>query len=406
MVLDPAREAAARAVFEKWELDFAVVGETIPEDRFVVMRGGRVMADLPLGALSGTAPEYDRPWEPTPPPAPAAPLPAIAAMDALRALLVAPSHAAKHWVWEQYDSMVGADTLRGPGGGAGVVRIHGTAKALAFTAHVTPRYVVADPVMGGRQAVAEAFRNLCAAGARPLAATDNLNFGNPEKPRIMGQLVGAIEGIGAACTALDMPIVSGNVSLYNETDGRAILPTPTIGAVGLIEDPAQMPRAAARPGDVALLLGARPDAPGHLARSALALALWGREDGPPPPVDLQAERRHGDFVRAACGPDTAVRDLGDGGLALAAFALAAAGDCGLALEPGDIGALFGEDQGRYLVACDAAGAARLEAAAAQAGIPLARVGRFGGAELRLGDEAGPMADLVALHCTAFAAAIG
>jgi len=236
MVLDPAREAEARTVFEKWDLDFAIIGETIAEDRFIVEHAGRVEADLPLRALSGSAPEYDRPH--TAPPAPPAlqPVPGLDPIDGLKALICAPNHAARTWVYEQYDSQVLADTLRGPGRGAGILRIEGSRRALAFTADVTPRHVAADAEAGGRQAVAEAYRNLSATGALPLAATDCLNFGNPERPEIMGQIVGAIRGIAAACEALEMPVVSGNVSLYNETAGRAIPPTPTIGAVGLIED--------------------------------------------------------------------------------------------------------------------------------------------------------------------------
>ncbi|MCU0802232.1 MAG: phosphoribosylformylglycinamidine synthase subunit PurL, partial [Rhodobacteraceae bacterium] len=227
MVLKPEMEDVARAIFVKWDLDFAIVGETIPEDRFLILQGNDVKADLPLSKLSSSAPEYDRPWVPTPAPAPLGPIPAITPIAGLRALISSPSYAHKSWVWEQYDSQVGADTIRRPGMGAGVVRVHGTTKALAFTSDVTPRYVKANPVEGGKQAVAEAYRNLICVGARPLATTDNLNFGNPEKPEIMGQLVGALQGIGEAVKALDMPIVSGNVSLYNETDGAGILPTPT-----------------------------------------------------------------------------------------------------------------------------------------------------------------------------------
>ena len=234
MVLKPEMEAEARAIFVKWDLDFAIVGETIPEDRFLILHGNEVKADLPLSKLSSSAPEYDRPWVPTPAAAPLGEVPAIGAMDGLRALIGSPSYAHKAWVYEQYDSQVGADTLVTPGLPAGVVRVHGTGKALAFTSDVTPRYVKANPYQGGKQAVAEAYRNLCAVGALPLATTDNLNFGNPEKPEIMGQFVGALQGIGEACIALDMPIVSGNVSLYNETDGTGILPTPTIGAVGIL----------------------------------------------------------------------------------------------------------------------------------------------------------------------------
>ena len=396
MVLDPALEAEARAVFRKWDLDFAVVGETIREDRFVVVHRGEAKADLPLSTLASSAPEYDRPHEPTPAPAPAGPAPDIAPLDALRLLIGLPEHGSKHWVWEQYDHTVMADTAVPPGRGAGVVRVHGTRKALAFTSDVTPRYVVADPRAGGMQAVAEAYRNLTAVGATPLAATDNLNFGNPEKPRIMGQLVGAIEGIGAACAALGTPIVSGNVSLYNETGGSPILPTPTIGMVGLLADLSDLIDGDAAEGDAAILLG-EPGA--HLGRSALLAAL-GREEGPPPPVDLAAERARGEFLRAHRHLIRACADLSDGGLALAAFELAVRGGTGIALD-GDLPALFGEDQGRYLVAADAAAAADLIRAARAAGLPAAEVGRFGGDAVRLGDRSAPLRDLSGAWCAAF-----
>ena len=237
MVLKPEKEAEARAIFDKWDLDFAVVGKTIAEDRFLIRQDGEVRADLPLAALSGTAPEYDRPWKATPVPGDMPVLPATDPADALLQMMGTPNFCSRAWVWEQYDNTVMADTVVRPGSDAAVVRVHGTGKAVAFTSDVTPRYCKANPVEGGKQAVAEAYRNLSATGARPLATTDNLNFGNPEKPEIMGQFVGCIQGIGAACRALDMPIVSGNVSLYNETDGAAILPTPTIGAVGLLDEP-------------------------------------------------------------------------------------------------------------------------------------------------------------------------
>ena len=277
MVLKPELEAEARAVFDKWDLDFAIVGETIAEDRFLIMHGNAVKADLPLAALSGTAPEYDRPWIETPAAEPLADVPQIDPIDGLKALIATPNYAAKQWVYEQYDTQVMADTIRAPGLGAGIVRVHGTDKLLAFTSDVTPRYVKANPAMGGKQAVAEAYRNLSAVGARPLASTDNLNFGNPEKPEIMGQFVGAIKGIGEACAALDMPIVSGNVSLYNETDGTGILPTPTIGAVGLIDHADQMIDRSARDGHVALVLG---ETTGHLGQSALLACRSGRGKTP------------------------------------------------------------------------------------------------------------------------------
>ncbi|KIQ68947.1 Phosphoribosylformylglycinamidine (FGAM) synthase, synthetase domain protein [Wenxinia marina DSM 24838] len=264
-------------------------------------------------------------------------MPDIPALDALTVLLTSPDLAHKAWVWEQYDTQVMGDTVRPPGCGAGIVRVHGTPKLLAFTSDVTPRYVAANPVEGGKQAVAEAYRNLTACGATPLAATDNLNFGNPEKPKIMGQFVGAIQGIGEACRALAMPIVSGNVSLYNETDGSGILPTPTIGAVGLISSADRLIGGAAREGDVALLLGTTH---GHLGQSALLWHVMGRDAGDAPAVDLSAERAHGDFVRENLARIGGCTDLSDGGLAIAAFEMAEAGGTGVALDAGDLPTLF------------------------------------------------------------------
>ena len=402
MVLRPEKEAEARAIFEKWDLDFAVIGETIAEDRFLILHGNEVMADLPLSKLSSSAPEYDRPWVATPAAAALTELPEIAPIAALKALIGAPSYAHKGWVWEQYDTQVGADTIRKPGLGAGVVRVHGTGKALAFTSDVTPRYVKANPVEGGKQAVAEAWRNLVAAGATPLAATDNLNFGNPEKPEIMGQFVGAIQGIGEACRALDFPIVSGNVSLYNETDGQAILPTPTIGGVGLIAESGDLIAGLPRQGDVALVIGATH---GHLGQSALAAEAFGIETGDAPPVDLSAERAHGTFLLAHRAHVGAAADLSDGGLALAAFEMAEAAGIGVTLEAADIPTLFGEDQARYLIAAPAAEAETLLEAARAAGIPAALVGRFEGDRITLGSDSAPLAELSRLYRSAFAAAI-
>ena len=399
MVLDPTKETAARAVFDKWDLDFAIVGETIDEDRFLIVHNGEVKADLPLKALSGNAPEYDRPWEPTPPATALADVPQIDPIDGLKALLASPNYCARTWVYEQYDSQVMADTVRIPGFGAGVIRVHGTDKKLAFTSDVTPRYVAANPVEGGKQAVAEAFRNLCAVGAKPLATTDNLNFGNPEKPQIMGQFVGALEGIGQACLALDMPIVSGNVSLYNETDGRAILPTPTIGAVGLIAADETPILDTARDGHVALLVG---DTTGHLGQSALLAEVFSREEGDAPPVDLTAEARNGAFIRDNRDWIRCCTDLSDGGLAMAAFEMAEASGVGLQLDTDDTATLFGEDQARYLIACSFDAAETLMVAAGQAGVPITTVGRFTGTTMRMGRSEAQLAELATLYRSAFA----
>ncbi|TMM54890.1 phosphoribosylformylglycinamidine synthase subunit PurL [Sulfitobacter sabulilitoris] len=402
MVLRPELEAEAKAVFDKWDLDFAIVGETIAEDRFLIVHNGEIKADLPLKTLAGTAPEYDRPWTETPPAKPLVAVDDVNPVDGLRALISSPNYAGKQWVYEQYDTMVMGDTARTPGLGAGIVRVHGTDKALAFTSDVTPRYVKANPIEGGKQAVAEAYRNLCAVGARPLATTDNLNFGNPEKPEIMGQFVGAIQGIGMAVSVLDMPIVSGNVSLYNETDGTAILPTPTIGAVGLLDDVAQIIGCDVRDGHVALVLG---DTKGHLGQSALLALVHGRAEGDAPPVDLAAELAHGEFVRANRDLIRACTDLSDGGLALAAFEMAERAGVGIQIDTDLTPDLFGEDQARYLIACNFDQAEALMSAASKAGVPLTYVGKFGGDAVRFGAFDAPLADLAAVYRGSFAAAV-
>ena len=406
MVLHPEKEPEARAIFEKWDLDFAVVGETIAEDRFIVAHNGVVEVDLPLKALSGTAPEYDRPWVETPPAAPIAPPvhePSPAA--ALKTLMGGPDLCSRAWIWEQYDSTVMADTIVRPGGDAGVVRVHGARKALAFASDVTPRYCRANPVQGGKQAVAEAYRNLTAVGATPLAVTDNLNFGNPTRPEIMGQFVGCIEGIGAACRALHTPVVSGNVSLYNETDGRSIDPTPTIGAVGLLQDHDLLISGAYGDGQALVLIG---ETLGLLGQSLYLRDVVGREEGDAPPVDLRAEKAAGDLIRRlnARRLIRAAHDLSEGGLAVAAAEMALAGGIGCALgeAPEDVGAsawFFGEDQGRYLIAVDHGDVETVLDAAADVGIAVALVGATGGegaaAVVDLAGDAVGLADLRAAH---------
>ena len=402
MVLKPELEAEARAVFEKWDLDFAIVGETIAEDRFIVLHNNEIKADLPLATLSGSAPEYDRPWEPTPPADPLGDIPEVHPIEGLKALIASPNYAGKHWVYEQYDQQVMGDTARLPGAGSGIVRVHGTDKALAFTSDVTPRYVMANPVEGGKQAVAEAYRNLTAVGATPLATTDNMNFGNPEKPRIMGQFVGAIQGIGAAVKALNMPIVSGNVSLYNETDGKGILPTPTIGAVGIINHPDHMIAGDIREGHILLLLG---ETKGHLGQSALLAEAYARAEGDAPPVDLDAEKTNGDFIRANHSNIKACTDLSDGGLALAAFEMAEAAGIGITLDIEDTPTLFGEDQARYLIACNFDQAEALMIAANQTGVSLSTIGKVGGDQIAFGNQSAPLSDLTQTYRTAFENAV-
>ncbi|MEM9049163.1 MAG: phosphoribosylformylglycinamidine synthase subunit PurL [Pseudomonadota bacterium] len=409
MVLRPEAETTARAIFEKWDLDFAIVGETIAEDRFLVTLDGAVKADLPLRALSGLAPEYDRPHTSPPAPPPLEDIPHIDPSTALLALLGSVNYCSRAWVWEQYDQSVGADTVIGPGSDAAILRVHGTAKALAFTADVTPRYCAADPELGGKQAVAEAYRNLCVSGARPLAITDNLNFGNPERPEIMGQFVGCVTGIGIAARALDMPVVSGNVSLYNETDGKAILPTPTIGAVGLLESLDATISIVPRPGDEAVLIG---DTSGHLGQSALMAELYRCAEGPPPPVDLAAERAAGALIQSlhSAGLISAAHDLSDGGLAIAAGEMALAADTGVTLRDADsllyAEWFFGEDQARYLVSVAPDRLREAMAQAAQQGVPITHVGRFGGLWIDLAGHRVTLSDLRAAHENGLRAIMG
>lgn len=395
MVLDPAKEDVARAIFVKWGLDFAVVGHTTDDLRFKVYLDGELKADLPIKELGDEAPEYDRPHVETQKSRQiaAANISApVTTSEALVTLIGSPELSSRRWVWEQYDHIILGETVQKPGGDAAVIRVAGGPKGLALTADVTPRYCEADPFEGGKQAVAEAWRNLTAVGATPLAVTDNLNFGNPEKPEIMGQLVGCIKGVGEACRALDFPVVSGNVSLYNETQGRAILPTPTIGAVGLLDDVAKSATIALkRVGEAVIVIG---DAKGWLGRSCWLWIVAGREEGAPPPVDLAAEKRNGDFVRSMirAGVATAVHDVSDGGLLLAVAEMALAGRVGAKLYAAPSGAAahgywFGEDQARYVVTVSEANASTVIDAAAEAGVTAARIGATGGDRLIPGDEA-------------------
>ncbi|HEX6783712.1 MAG TPA: phosphoribosylformylglycinamidine synthase subunit PurL [Sphingomicrobium sp.] len=360
MVLKPGREGEAEAIFRKWELDFAVIGEVTDSGHMVLEFNGEVVCDIPLGPLADEAPCYERPYAIPKPPEPITDVPASTEIAAeLLKLMGSPNIASRRWIYQQYDQSVGGDTVRRPGGDAAVVRVHGSTKALAITTDCTPRYCYADPVEGGKQAVAEAYRNLSAVGAKPLAVTNCLNFGNPQRPEIMGQFVGCLQGMAEACRALDFPIVSGNVSLYNETkndDGSslAILPTPAIGGVGLLEDWENSATTAIKAaGEHLILIG---HSKSHAAQSLWLEVIHGRREGPPPPVDLAAERRAGECIRDLIkrGLVTAVHDCSDGGAAVAVAEMALAGGIGLTMTivpeiPNPAAILFGEDQGRYVV---------------------------------------------------------
>jgi phosphoribosylformylglycinamidine synthase subunit PurL len=392
MVLKPEKEAEAEAIFRKWGLDFAVVGETTPTRRFIVRHRGAVMADLPIKELGDEAPVYRRPFvEPAKLPIidAAAVVPPMPIADALEKLMGSPDLCSKRWVWEQYDHIILGNTVQRPGGDAAVVRVNDGPTALALTTDVTPRYCEADPFEGGKQAVAETWRNLTAVGATALAITDNLNFGNPERPEIMGQFVGCVRGISEACRALDFPVVSGNVSLYNETNGRAILPTPTIGGVGLLADFTASSTLAFKAANEAILLVGSSQ--GWLGQSLYLRDICGREEGAPPPVDLAAEKRNGDFVRGLIERKvaTAVHDVSDGGLAVAVAEMAIAGGIGADLNAASDAPVphpafwFGEDQARYVVTVRASDAAAVLELAGVNGVPMRRIGATGGSALTL-----------------------
>jgi phosphoribosylformylglycinamidine synthase len=390
MVLKPGREAFAEAIFRKWELDFAVIGHVTDTGRMVLKWKGDTVCDIPLAPLADEAPLYDRPHVPTPPAKALVDVPECKDIAAdLVTLMGSPDIASRRWIWEQYDHMVGADTVQRPGGDAAVVRVHGTDKALAITTDCTPRYCYADPVEGGKQAVAETWRNLTAVGAKPLAITNCLNFANPQRPEIMGQIVGCLDGMAQACRALDYPIVSGNVSLYNESKatggGSAILPTPAIGGVGLMADWSKSATIAFKgAGDVILAVGTRR---GDLGQSLWLREVHGREEGPPPRVDLAQEKATGDLIRTAIdlGQLSAVHDVSDGGIAVTLAEMALAGNIGAIIDrkqPFDCAhSFFGEDQGVYIVTVHDHALADFLQAALEAGVEAEPMGRTGGKRL-------------------------
>ena len=392
MVLKPGREDFAEAIFRKWELDFAVIGHVTETGRMVLRHKGEVVCDIPLAPLADDAPLYDRPHVPTEVPGTiASPGCQDPAADLLT-LMGSPDIASRRWIWEQYDHMVGGDTVQRPGGDAAVVRVHGTQKGLAMSTDCTPRYCYADPVTGGMQAVVETWRNITAVGAKPLAITNCLNFANPQRPEIMGQIVGCLDGMSQACRALDYPIVSGNVSLYNESKatggGSAILPTPAIGGVGLMADWSKSATIAFKgTGDVIVLIGTPKGEIGQSLWLREVHGLEGRDAGPPPSIDLDAERRTGDLVREAitAGHLTAVHDVSDGGIAVTIAEMALAGNIGALIQFPETGEacrqLFAEDQGLYIATVEDTALMDFLANAHQAGVEVERIGRTAGTRL-------------------------
>ena len=407
VILKPGREPEAEAIFKKWELDFAVIGRTTDTGRMIITHKGVVEADLPVDKLADSAPLYERPYELTPRPKDIlpewVPAPQQGQLAFLKTMMASPHLASRRWIFEQYDTMVMGHTLQRPGGDAAVVRIPGTSKAVAIACDVTPRYVAADPRMGTIQAVVETWRNITAVGGEGIAITDNMNFGNPERPLIMGQFVGSVQGMKEACLALKYPVVSGNVSLYNETNGVGIPPTPAIGGVGLIPDWTKSAKIALQnQGDLLIVIGREN---GHLGQSLYQRERTGKFEGAPPPVDLNDEITAGNLVRALIreGKTTCVHDCSDGGLIVTIAEMALAGDIGVALHlyEGRLpvhAAWFGEDQGRYVLAVSPALAEEVAERAKLLGLPSRIVGRAGGDALTLKDEAPlNLADLRAAH---------
>ena len=361
MVIKPEQAETARAIFEKWDLDFMPIGKVTDTQRLVLLKDSEIACDIPLAPLVDDAPEYDRPYRPEElqPVLSTAQLEKdIPLAEALQKMLSSADLSSRRWIYEQYDSDVMADTITGPGGNAAMVRIHNTDKGLAVCTDCTPRYVEADPFEGGKQAVCEAYRNISATGAKPLAVTNNLNFGNPEKQDIMAQIVGSVTGMGKACKALDTPVVSGNVSLYNETDGMAIQPCPVIGMIGIIDDWRRAIGAGLQePGQALYVVGqSEKTNDGWLGCSVYAREIAGREGGAPPSVDLEAEAKNGQLVREAIakGLASSAQDISDGGLLIAMAEMVMAGQCGAKITPPDSGSVhgwaFGEDQARYILA--------------------------------------------------------
>jgi phosphoribosylformylglycinamidine synthase II len=394
MILKPGREPEAEAVFRKWGLDFAVIGRTTDTGRMIVTHKGVVEADLPVATLANSAPKYERPWVPTVPPKVILPewVPAPnSILGTLKTMMSGPHLASRRWIWEQYDHMVMGDTVQRPGGDAAVVRVHGTNKGIAATCDVTPRYVFADPVMGTKQAVVETWRNLIAVGADPLAITDNMNFGNPERPEVMGQFVGAVQGMKEACEVLKYPVVSGNVSLYNETNGVAIPPTPAIGGVGVVPDLAHVATIALQAeGNLLVVIGREL---GHLGQSLYQLTVTGKVEGAPPPVDMADEIKAGNLIRSLIREDKVrtVHDVSDGGLLVTVAEMALAGGIGVQLFPyeGKLpvhAAWFGEDQGRYVVEATPELAEEIIERARLLALPARVVGMVGGEALSLRNE--------------------
>ena len=401
LVVKQGREPEVERIFKKWDLHAVRIGQVTTDGRMKVKNHGDLVADIPNTALTDEAPVYRRPMEKpaylaeaqklslpslgTPPPA----------SEVFARLLATPEIASKRWVYRQYDHMVRTNTLVFPGMGAGVVRVKGTERALALSVDCNARFVYLDPRAGAQLAVAEAARNVACAGGQPIGATNCLNFANPQRPEIMWQFGQAVEGMGAACRALDIPITGGNVSLYNETEGRGILPTPVLGVVGLIEDATKVVRRAFQSdGDVVVLLGESRD---ELGGSEYLKVIHGLVRGVPPVLDLAREAALQRLLveGASKGLIRSAHDCAEGGLAVTlaecCFDTEFGTDTDVAAVAaegafGDIATLFGESASRVVVSVAANRTAEMVALAAAAGVPATAIGRVGGDRIRISVE--------------------
>jgi phosphoribosylformylglycinamidine synthase subunit PurL len=399
MVIKPGKEEFAQSVFDKWDIDSAIIGEITDTGRMVLKFGGQVVADMPVNPLSDEAPVYDRPWKPSENKdilIYTKEVNEAELLSQLKKLLASPNICSKRWIWQQYDYRVMNDTVQIPGGDSAVIRVHGTKKAIAATSDCNSRYVYADPQEGGKQAVVESYRNLISVGAKPLAITNCLNFGNPEKPEIMGQIVGALKGMAEACEYLKYPVVSGNASLYNETNGKGIKPTPTIGGVGLIEDVSKTVTVAFKgEGQTIIRIG---DMEGHLGASIFAEEILGinKEGYSPPKVDLELEKKNGEFVLFAIeqGWLTACHDVSEGGQLVAIAEMAIAGNIGATLDIScDVARAFGEDQARYIITVPNEFAERILTRAPEQGVSAIAIGETGGDSITIGGSSIKISEL-------------
>ena len=357
LILNSEKVENAKKIFIKWGLDFSVIGKTTNTKNLVLNFDGEEVANLPVNSLSNNVPIYDRKWKKN--------VTSIKKnlqidfksfkiLESLKKILMSPNNAEKSWVWEQYDHTVMGDTIQKPGGDSAVIRIHGKNKGIAITVDSSAHYCLANPVAGGKQIVSEAWRNLISVGASPIAITNCLNFGNPEKDKIMGQFVECIDGISQACTYLDFPVVSGNVSFYNETQNKAISPTPTIGGVGLLKNlNTMMTKNIKEVGSYILVIGKTL---GHLYQSEFLREVVGIKDGPPPEVNLFNEKNNGLLVQALISKKllNSVHDISTGGILIALSEMCISGNIGAKIKiPNDKISpheyLFGEDQSRYLI---------------------------------------------------------